>query len=256
MGSSDALRRVAARLGRLRTSVTMSRRAAAAVVVGVCAAAVAAFFTRAAVGDQLAPVSCVHRLSTSSGMRPAPSLAYAHGAVLAPSELADRLCVYEVTGWKLLAPASWTGAGAIGADGTHSASLNSGRGQAEAVSAVARTPYFSLVQAAPYFPALRAAWASTGLPGPAPTPIPGVRETMILPDIARYSMPPSAGGSYIDGIILNGQASKGCMPTVVQLQTTLSAQDHDLAAAILNRLYVEVLRPQLVSCKHQAPGSI
>ncbi|HXW77536.1 MAG TPA: hypothetical protein VEJ20_09010 [Candidatus Eremiobacteraceae bacterium] len=158
--------------------------------------------------------------------------------------------MYEVAGWALFAPTGWTGSGMVGADGSRSAQLSY---QNEAMSAVSYTSYGSVANAAPYFPSLRKSWNSAGYPGPEPSAIPGLRETALTSDFVRYSLPASTAGLFTDGIIFNGVASKGCTPTVVQFEIMLTAADHDLAGAILNRAYVAVLQPMLKTCNYKAP---
>jgi hypothetical protein len=200
---------------------------------------------------QKASVSCVQRLTTLSGMKPAPKLSYTSAAVSVPAALAPRLCIYEVTGWRLLAPAGWIGAGGIGADGSRVATIET---QGETVSARTFTAYGSIGVAAPYFSDVLANWQSAGYPGPEPTPISGLQVTKVTSEIVRYSEPQSSSGMFVNGIMLNGISTKGCLPTVVQLQTTLSSQDHDLSGVILSRLYRQVLRPMLLDCKQPAPS--
>jgi hypothetical protein len=204
----------------------------------------------ASTDQKTASVSCVQQLTTLSGMKPAPKLSYGSAAVSAPASLAPRLCIYDVTGWRVLAPSGWIGAGGIGADGSRVATIET---QGETVSARTFTAYGSIANAAPYFSDVRADWTSAGYPGPEPTPISGLQVMKVTSEVVRYSLPQSSGGMFVDGIVLNGISTKGCLPTFVQLQTTLSSQDHDLSGIILSRLYGQVLRPMLLDCKQSAP---
>jgi hypothetical protein len=164
--------------------------------------------------------------------------------------MAARLCVYEVTGWRLLAPAGWSGSGQVGADGGKSARIQAGT---ESVSFEAPTDYGSLTESAPFFASLRAEWSTSDLPGPTPTAMPGLHASAMGSHIERYALP-ATNGDFVDGIIVDGSTTKGCLPTFIRVQTTLSADDHPLSSAILSQAYDDVVRPLLLQCKQAAPA--
>ncbi len=200
---------------------------------------------------RVAVTLAVHVLPTTLGTSgPRPSYP-SHVSARVPEAWKGKLAAYGVAGVVLLAPAGWReGSALIAADGSRAATLhasssatvpgrldyeNSGRGAGN-----------SWADAAPYFPAVRAQWARSGLAGPPPARRPGLVERFAGEHLAWYTVQASAAGQHqrVDGVArtsLPPTASGTRTYGFDRLEVTLPRSDHALAVAILDHYLTATL---------------
>ncbi|HUY56641.1 MAG TPA: DUF4850 domain-containing protein [Candidatus Micrarchaeaceae archaeon] len=183
-------------------------------------------------------VLAVATLPTTFGVPGAATSYPASLRVSLPASLSEQVAAYGVAGTVVLAPAGWTGSGAVGADGSAAFTLYP-TGSAPGVGAEIVYQFDGACagctwgDASAYFPAVAQALPSTGT-GTAASPPAGLQTESLASGLIGYSLPDSAAGLQLNGVAYTNLPASTAMPVFENLLVTLPTSEHPLATLILN----------------------
>lgn len=200
-------------------------------------------------------VLTVSTLPTTFGV---PGDTYAYPAsirVTVPQSVSGELAAYGVAGTVVVGPASWTGRGQVGADGSAGFTLappgvSPGSGAEMIYQFDGACVGCTWGDASAYFPAVAAALPSAGV-GPASSPPPGLQTEPLAAGLIGFSLPDSISGYQLNGVAYTNLPGSTADPIFEELELSLPASEHTLATVILNAL---VANEDRYVCSSGAPS--
>jgi len=175
--------------------------------------------------------------------------------VTVPHLISGEIAAYGVAGTVVVGPASWTGSGLVGADGSVGFTLapqgaSPGTGAEMVYQFDGACVGCAWSDASAFFPAVAAAALSAGA-GPASPPPIGLQTEPLATGLIGFSLPGSTPGYQLNGVAYTNLPGSTADPIFEELDLSLPTTEHTLATVILNAL---VANEDRYVCSSGAPS--